>query len=369
MPVGGNLIALLDVTIHSSWPICAKVFDFCVRRHSHFQHCDAQGGSMIKRIALTALFVAATIGSAKAQLARLEVLPIASVTLTDSDFLAGRDGKPVSITGKLLIPKAANTKVPAVILLHGSGGIGGAGGTIDEWSKELNQLRVATFAIDSFAARGIVSTVMDQTQLGRLNMVADAYRALDLLAKDPRIDSSRIAIIGFSRGGQSALYSAMNRFSGTPGPANNLRFAAHVAFYPDCTTTYLGDTDVGDRPIRILHGVRDNWNAIAPCRTYVERLKNARKDIKLIEYPDAHHAFDTPLFRKPVNVKGAPTTRRCQLMESDDHQILNRETQKPFTYRDACVEKDPTVAYKEAANSQARIFIRDFLTNVFQLKQ
>jgi hypothetical protein len=45
---------------------------------------------------------------------------------------------------------------------------------IDEWSRELNQLGIATFAIDSFAARGLVSTVMDQSQLGRLNMVADA---------------------------------------------------------------------------------------------------------------------------------------------------------------------------------------------------
>src|SRR6266404_2261750 len=195
---------------------------------------------MIKQIALTALIVAATVVSANAELARFEDLSIASVTLTDSDLLAGRDGKPVSITGKLRVPKAANDKLPAVILLHGLGGIGGAGSTIDEWSKELNQLRIATFAIDSFAGRGIVSTVMDQTQLGRLNMVSDAYRALDLLAKDPRIDSNRIAVIGFSRGGQSALYSAMNRFSGKLG--NKLRFAAHVVFYADCTTTYLGDT-------------------------------------------------------------------------------------------------------------------------------
>src|SRR6476660_1692298 len=99
-------------------------------------------------------------------------------------------------------------------------------------------------------ARGIVSTVMDQTKLGRLNMVADAYRALDLLAKHSRIESSRVAVMGFSRGGQSALYSAMNRLYATLGPANNLRFAAHIAFYPDCMTTYHADTDVSDKPIR-----------------------------------------------------------------------------------------------------------------------
>jgi dienelactone hydrolase len=325
---------------------------------------------MIKNVTAAATILAAMVVSANAQVARLEVYPISSVTLKDSDFLAGRsDGQPVTIAGELRIPRPGNGKLPAVVLLHGSGGIGGTGSMIDEWSRELTQLGIATFAIDSFAARGIVSAVMDQTQLGRLNMVADAYRALELLGKHSRIDPSRVAVMGFSRGGQSALYSAMSRLYGTLGPANNLRFAAHIAFYPDCMTTYLRETDVSDKPIRILHGSSDNYNPVAPCRAYVERLTEAHKDVKLIEYPDAYHVFDAPAFRTPIILKGATTTRRCQLVEGDDHQIINRETQKPFAYGDACVERDPTIAYNEAANSQARIFVRDFLAEVFQLKQ
>jgi acetyl esterase/lipase len=68
---------------------------------------------------------------------------------------------------------------------------------------------------------------MDQTQLSRLNMVVDAYRGLNLLAQDPRVDPNRIAVMGFSRGAQSALYSAMNRFSGLAN--SNVRFAAPIA--------------------------------------------------------------------------------------------------------------------------------------------
>ena len=325
---------------------------------------------MLKKAIAGAIIVAAMVTPANAQIARLEVYPISSVTLKDADFLAGRsDGQPVTIAGELRIPTAGNNKLPAVILLHGSGGISGTGTMIDEWSRELNQLGIATFALDSFAGRGIVSTVMNQAQLGRLNMVVDAYRALDLLAKHSRIDSSRVAVMGFSRGGQSALYSAMNRLYGTLGPANNLHFAAHIAFYPDCTTTYLGDIEVSDKPIRILHGSSDNYNPVAPCRAYVERLTNARKDVKLIEYPDAYHVFDAPAYSPPMILKGAPTTRRCQLVEGDDHQIIDPETQKPFTYSDACVERDPMIAYNEAASSQARIFVREFLTEVFQFKR
>ncbi len=77
----------------------------------------------------------------------------------------------------------------AVILIHGSGGIGGQGASVDEWTRQLNQFGIAAFALDSFAGRGIVSTVADQSQLGRLNMVVDAYRALQTLANHPRIDA------------------------------------------------------------------------------------------------------------------------------------------------------------------------------------
>ncbi|WP_431016182.1 hypothetical protein [Bradyrhizobium pachyrhizi] len=146
---------------------------------------------MIKQSAIAFAFLVAIVGSATAQVTRVEVYPIASVTLADSDFLAGRsNGQPVTIAGELHIPKAGADRLPAVILLHGAGGMGGVGGSIDEWSRALNQLGIATFAIDSFSGRGIISTILDQARLGRLNMVADAYRALDLLAKHPR--STRI---------------------------------------------------------------------------------------------------------------------------------------------------------------------------------
>ena len=178
----------------------------------------------------------------------------------------------------------------------------------------------------------------------------------------------RIVVMGFSRGGQSALYSAMNRLYGTLGPANNLRFAAHIALYPDCMTTYRGDTDVADVPIRILHGAADDYNPVAPCRAYVERVRNAQKNIQLIEYPDAHHVFDAPLFRTPVTLSAATTTRRRQLAEAENGEIINRETHKPFGFGDACVEKGPTIAFDKFASNRARIYVRDFLSELFKLR-
>jgi len=64
----------------------------------------------------------------------------------------------------------------------------------------------------SFTERGISSTVGAQDQLSELTVTIDAYRALELLAKYPRIDPARIGLFGNSRGGVSALYASLKRF-------------------------------------------------------------------------------------------------------------------------------------------------------------
>jgi dienelactone hydrolase len=306
---------------------------------------------------------------AQAQLARQEFHALQSITLSDADFLNGKkDGVPVTLAGVLRLPKLGPEKLPAAVLLQGSGGVGGSGGMIDEWTRELNEIGIATFAVDSFSGRGIIETVTDQTRLGRLNMIVDAYRALELVSKHRQIDPVRIAVMGFSRGGQSALYSSVVRFRKMHGPTGELNFAAHIAMYPTCNTTFRDDDDVVARPIRLLHGTADDYVPIAPCRAYVERLLKAGKDIRLVEYPDAHHVFDAPAFREPRKLAAAATVRRCLMAETDNGVILNQETKHPFSYGDACVEKGPTVAFNEVASAQARAFVRDFLKEVFASK-
>src|SRR5207245_7884963 len=118
----------------------------------------------------------------------------------------------------------------------------------------------------------IVSTVNDQTQLGRLAMIVDSYRALGLVAKHPRIDATRIALMGFSRGGQAVLYASLTRFQRMHGPSD-AAFAAYMPFYAPCNTSFVDDTDVVDRPIRLFHGTADNYAPVSPCRSYVARLR------------------------------------------------------------------------------------------------
>jgi dienelactone hydrolase len=296
--------------------------------------------------------------------ARIELHPFQSLTLADEQFLKGDgSGKPVTVTAQLRIAQGSG-RLPTVLMVHGSGGIGS---NIDAWARELNELGVSTFVLDGFTGRGLTNVNTDQALLGRLNLILDAYRALDILAKHPRVDPSRIALMGFSRGGQAVLYASLKRFQQTWN-TSGAEFAAYVPFYPDCITTYLSDTEVADRPIRIFHGTPDDYNPVAMCKAYVERLRSAGRDVQLTEYANAQHAFDAPLLSlTPTVVKNAQTVRRCRIREEPLGQLINAETRQPFTYKDPCVELDPHVAYDPAATQAAKAAVKDLLRTTLKL--
>ena len=72
----------------------------------------------------------------------------------------------------------------------------------------------------------------------------------------------RIALMGFSFGGRTALWASQLRFQQRydRGPS---RFAAHLAFYPSNCHIRLADEDrVSDAPIRIFHGAADEATVI-----------------------------------------------------------------------------------------------------------
>jgi dienelactone hydrolase len=298
--------------------------------------------------------------------ARTEVHPIQTLTLTDQQFLtAAKDGKPTTVAGVLRIPRPGTERLPAVILLHGSSGVGG---NVDYWQQHFNRMGVATFVIDYFTGRGIANTNADQSKLGRLTEIIDAYRALALLAANPRIDSNRIAVMGFSRGAHAALYSSLTRFQKMYAP-EGVSFVAYLAFYAVCNIRYLDDEAVSDRPIRLFHGAADDYVSVAPCRAYVERLRKAGKDVQLTEYPDAHHVFDNPLLKEtPVAYPTWQTQRHCTLQEVSPGRIINAETKQPFTYADPCIELGPHIAYNPAALDASTKAVTDFLRGVFSLK-
>ena len=295
--------------------------------------------------------------------ARIEAIPVQTLTLSDEQFLKGDAyGRPTTIAGVLRVAQGSG-RLPLVVLIPGSGGINAGA---DAWDRQLEAMGISTFTLDPFAGRGIVSTVVDQSQLGRLNEILDLYRTLVALAAHPRVDPNRIAVMGFSRGAQTTLYSSLKRFN-KMWNAGGIEPAAYIALYAPCITTYIGDTDVSDHPIRMFHGISDDYVEIGPCRDYFARLKGIAKDIQMTEYPDTWHAYDAPLLpSSPTIVQNGQTTH-CVLKEDPVGTIINTATQKPFTYADACVGRNPHVAYSASSTHATEDAVKTLLKTVFRL--
>jgi len=150
---------------------------------------------------------------------------------------------PLTIKGKLSIPGKAegrwncfpfnsykhhrNDKLPAVLILHGSGGVDARG---DFYEAALNAAGVATLQIDMWEARGVTG-VANRPQLPILT-IPDAFSALAYLSAQTNIDPDRIGVLGFSWGGVVSLASSERLYAGQFGGGR--KFAAHVANYPVC---------------------------------------------------------------------------------------------------------------------------------------
>src|SRR5256885_1126207 len=79
-----------------------------------------------------------------------------------------------------------------------------------------------------------------------------------LLASEPGIDADRIAILGFSFGGDVAHLTAFEglRSALSPGPS---RFAAHVAFYPSGNLGAIAERGAyTGSPVLMLLGEKDD---------------------------------------------------------------------------------------------------------------
>jgi dienelactone hydrolase len=276
---------------------------------------------------------------------------VQTTTPTGPEFLQGVRPAPSNlIWGDLELPPGGGAeRLPAVVLVHGSGGITSRE---DRWAEELRRAGAATFALDSFTGRGIGFTAEDQSQLSSLAMVGDAYRALELLSTHPRIDPARIAVMGFSKGGVAALYSALTRFRRLHGPPG-VRFAQHIAFYVPCYYGFVDDLRVTDRPIRLFHGTADDLAPLEACRAYVERLRRAGADAGITEYAGAHHGFDRPGDGPARRNPREQNASRCFFEERPEGHLVNRDTGQPFGLHDACVTLGGTsgpdpAAYREA---------------------
>lgn len=196
---------------------------------------------------------------------------------------------------------------PAMVLVHGFEGVSEAREGF--WARELAALGVATLVIESFSARKVGTSIVNQSAVSTAQGLRDAYSALGFLATQDYVDAKRIGIMGMSRGGSVAMRAADPRRQGA-GPG----FAAAIALYPGCVAQYRNPQP--GAPLQVLVGGADDYTDIKHCADYLERIRAAGGAVELRIYPGAHHGFDGDTPR--TFIPNAQNLSGCLLYIEDD---------------------------------------------------
>jgi len=296
-----------------------------------------------------------------------------SITVTSGGYyaLATRtyDPTPVQIFGTLQLPPNLSSPVPAMVIAHGSGGV--SDGREFEWADVLNGMGIAAFVVDSFTPRGIGSTGTNPSLLSAATNVADALKALELLATHPNIDPNRIGVMGGSLGGKVADLTGYEEMR--QGIINGgLKFAAHVPMYPNCSSRYWSPNVTG-APKLFLLAELDDYNPALPCTGLAQVLAGLGGDVTAIIYPGAQHAFDSSW--DLTWCADCVTSRNCadetrldtwQRRRWDNGYVFANNTEFQ-AYVQGCTTTGTHFGSDSAAEAQAVTDVRIFLARVFNL--
>ncbi|GAB4295384.1 MAG: dienelactone hydrolase family protein [Roseovarius sp.] len=203
---------------------------------------------------------------------------------------AADDGAPVMLRGQLTLPDGAGP-FPAVILLHGCGGLQPAVAEgLAIHARALNAAGFAALVLDSFGPRGIAGGWVCETHMrlaeARRYRTQDALDAAAVLRAMPAIDGANLFLIGQSNGGSVAIRLAQRE---------GREFRAIAAYYPWCGTfTRMGARARLSTPLIVFGGGADDWVAPDACTT----IRAEGADYAVTVYPDAPHSFDLPIPRQ-----------------------------------------------------------------------
>ena len=257
-------------------------------------------------------------------------------------------GDPVVLSGELGFPSGPGP-FPAMVIAHGCNG----NGAVDAaWAQTLREWGYASFVIDSFGGRGLTEVCTNARLLMGTQRIPDAYGALRVLATHPRIDASRVALMGFSHGGILTLGAATAWARETFAPGERPAFRAFFPFYPYCNTVYPEGERIS-APLRIHIGELDDWTPAGSCIRLVQVLKASGQDADITVYPGAHHAFNAEGLGF-VRMRNVDNGAACNVRLAT---ILG-PTVSPASELEGCLQKGATIAGSSEAATQSRQNVR-----------
>jgi dienelactone hydrolase len=175
---------------------------------------------------------------------------------------------------------------PTIIALHGCGGMLNGKGEpnirTQDYAKLLNARGWHVVYLDSFTARGVKSVCGGGQAVTLKQRTQDVQAAVAYLAQQPYVDPARIAILGWSHGGSTALLASDQTIGYGVKPVTT------AVFYPGCGKRSV---DTGWRaawPVTMLLGAADDWTDPVPCQQI-----GAAQRLNVHTYDGAFHGFDS----------------------------------------------------------------------------
>ncbi len=231
-------------------------------------------------------------------------------------------GQPVTISALYFRPATfandASGKTPAVVALHGCGGMYGTAERRDRLTQRhqaMADLLIAEgYAVlfpDSFNPRGrreICSLRIGNQQVTQDNRRLDVLAALEFLRTRPDVDGARVALLGWSHGGSAVLASINRRhpvvaqFVTAEEPAD-MFYRTAIAFYPGCIESVRARFGYAPATtVSIFIGESDDWTSPKPCVALGERMAAINAPMQVRTYPDTYHGFDAPNMFAPLHL-------------------------------------------------------------------
>ena len=225
-----------------------------------------------------------------------------------------------SLLGVLLHPDPPpSMPAPAVILLHGSGGLFSTpdrndtklevGHQFSDWASLLLDRGYSVLLPSSFYSRGYFEwddrprPKADETE--RMVMrVHDAYGALRFACGLGEVECARVGLVGFSNGASVTMLAQHEGLDGVSGmstltpAAERDRFASATAFYPGCAFQGLLEPPYfPTSPVDVYHAERDPIREHCPTRLAEVQDESERRMVDptpmtLRIYDGADHGFD-----------------------------------------------------------------------------
>ena len=228
-----------------------------------------------------------------------------------------------TFTGYLAMP-ATEGLAPGVLVAHDASGVNDH---VNSRAVALAELGYAAFALDLYGLRGFPrdETVARHTELMETpGLLLDRAKAgLDALARQPLVDTSRLAAIGFCQGGITVLELARARAP----------ILAAIGFHPG----YGRPKGSQDGPIAakvlMMSGTEDPYASREDFEVFSTEMAAKARDWQLHLFGGVGHTFTDPA----IDALGLPGMAYNALADRTSWAMMG-------TLLEICFESSPTLA-------------------------